>query len=369
MDRITLCTSSDLDATVVSNVFIDSYMPAANGSYVKVYLYLLRCLSGHVKDFSISYLADRLDDTEKDIVRALKYWEKVQLIKLSNNGSGNITSITLKEPNTINTHLEPAVYKENEPASNELTATATDSLLANTYACDISERPTYTTAQITELTNNDEIKWIMNIIELYLESPLKPKDIQLILYLYESLSFSPELIMFLYEYCISKSKKNTSYIEAVALSWAEQGIKTVEEAETANILYNSNYTSVSKAFGLNRAPGTVEKKYIDKWMTKYGLEINIIVEACNRTILNTQKADFKYADKILENWSHNKVKRLDDIKKLDSQFNAIKNVKQSAASSHDAVPKPVNNRFNAFPQRNYSKKDYEDIEKRLLNRQ
>ena len=362
MDKITLYSAGPIDATVVSNIFIDSYMPAANGSYVKVYLYLLRCLSGNVTDFSISYLADRLDDTEKDILRALKYWEKVQLIKLSDNGSGNITSITLNEPSSIDSNTETAVYTEQKTIDMK-------SQMNTTYQSRVPERPVYTNIQIEELTNNDEVKWIMNIIELYLEAPLKPKDIQLILYLYDCVNFSSELIMYLYEYCISKNKKNASYIEAVALSWAEQGIKTVDEAETANILYNSNYTAVCKAFGLNRAPGTAEKNYIDKWMTKYGFEIPIIVEACNRTILNTQKADFKYADKILENWSKNNVKRLDDIKKLDSQFNAIKHAKQNAVSSHEVSSKPVNTRFNAFPQRNYSKEDYEDIEKRLLSRQ
>lgn len=32
--------------TLIENTFIDRYMPAANGEYVKVYLYLLRCASG-----------------------------------------------------------------------------------------------------------------------------------------------------------------------------------------------------------------------------------------------------------------------------------------------------------------------------------
>ncbi|MEG1993167.1 MAG: DnaD domain protein, partial [Acetivibrio sp.] len=358
MEKISLYSADAVNVTTVSNIFIDSYMPAANGNYVKVYLYLLRCLTGSTKDFSLSYLADRLDDTEKDIVRALKYWEKVQLVQLSSNPSGEITSITLNELRPLEGAQEVALKPE--PSSFAETA--------ETEAPSVAERPIYTNAQIVELTNNDEIKWIMNIIELYLERPLKPKDIQLILYLYDSVNFSPELIMYLYEYCISKNKKNASYIEAVALSWAEQGISTVDQAESANTLYNSNYVSVSKAFGLNRTPGTIEKEYIDKWITRFGFSIEIIVEACNRTILNTQKADFKYADKILENWSKNNVKNPGDIKEMDSQFNAVKNAKQATAATHETTSKPSNNRFNAFPQRNYSKEDYEDIEKRLLSR-
>lgn len=356
MGKITLDSTNAVNSTVISNIFIDSYMPSANGSYVKVYLYLLRCLSCERTDFSISYLADRLEDTEKDIVRALRYWEKVQLLEVTNDNSGNISSIIIIDP--------VAAEKPKVPVT-----IAMPQVSPSAAPISAEQRPVYTTAQISDLTSNDEVKWIMNIIELYLERPLKPTDIQLILYLYESVGFSPELIMYLYEYCISKSKKNASYIEAVALSWAEQGITTVNEAEAANTCYNSNYAAVNKAFGLNRTPGTAEKTYIDKWLTKYGLGIDIIVEACNRTIINTQKADFKYADKILENWSRNNVKTLPDIKKLDTQFNAVKNASQSAKTVRDTPQKPSNNRFNAFPQRNYSKEDYEDIEKRLLNRQ
>ncbi|MBD8993083.1 MAG: hypothetical protein EGR04_09805, partial [Blautia sp.] len=32
------------DATILSNIFIDRFMPKANGEFVKVYIYLLRML-------------------------------------------------------------------------------------------------------------------------------------------------------------------------------------------------------------------------------------------------------------------------------------------------------------------------------------
>lgn len=51
-----------VDATLVSNEFIDRYLAEANGEYVKVYLYLLR----H-KDESVSLerIADGLNHTEQ----------------------------------------------------------------------------------------------------------------------------------------------------------------------------------------------------------------------------------------------------------------------------------------------------------------
>ena len=59
--------------TVVSNEFIDRYMPSANGAFVKVYLYLLRHQGEEVTDARI---ADSLELTEGDVRRALLRWQR-----------------------------------------------------------------------------------------------------------------------------------------------------------------------------------------------------------------------------------------------------------------------------------------------------
>lgn len=382
MNKITLCSNQSTNVTVISNIFIDHFMPRANGSYVKVYLYLLRCLTNGVTDLTICHIADCLDDTEKDILRALNYWEKVHLITLVRNSNQEIENILLNDLNTLE-------YESNDNPITEYAASSSALQVENTLISPVTkpvdkkilskpntvfDKPTYTPSQVEALTNTDEIKWLLNIIEIYLERLLKPTDVQLILYLYESLGFSTDLIMYLYEYCVSKNKKNASYIETVALSWAEEGIDTVEKAENATVMYNSNYNAVNKAFGLNRSPGTVERQYINKWLKKFGFSIEIVVEACNRTILRTQKPDFNYADKILENWHKHGVKHLSDIKKLDEAHTKSTRNQQAQGSAHGQVnttQKPIknnNNRFNAFPQRNYTQEDYSSMEEKLLNK-
>ena len=42
MAMITLQNSRNAEVTVLTNNFIDNYMPGANGEFVKVYIYLLR---------------------------------------------------------------------------------------------------------------------------------------------------------------------------------------------------------------------------------------------------------------------------------------------------------------------------------------
>ncbi|WP_310602814.1 DnaD domain protein [Anaerosporobacter sp.] len=359
------------DVTIISNIFIDEYMPKANGSFVKVYLYLLRLLSSSDKIVSVAVIADCLEDSEKDIIRALNYWDKAGALTLERDRKDTIIGITLNDlANVDQTAFDEmaAAASTNEdninlpsPEPLSIPSIPEDNVKeSNTF-----EKLTYSPSQVEELTNNDEIKWLMNIIEIYLERLLKPTDIQLILFLYENVGFSVELIMYLYEYCVSKNKKNSSYIEAVALRWAEEGVDTVEKAEATAVAYNANFNAVAKAFGMNRMPGAIEQKFITTWVNTYAFNIDIIIEACNRTILAVQKPDFKYADKILESWFKKGVHHLADIEKLD-----LEHAKTNAATPKPASStKPSNNKFNAFPQRAYTATDYSSLEQRLLNKQ
>ncbi len=359
MSKISLHSQGNSDVTIVPNIFIDQYMPSANGSYVKVYLYLLRCMLGNCQEVTISSIADRMENTEKDIIRALSYWEKLNLLTLSRNPQKEITAIYLADLNN-NSSTAPPLSGDTDSELDEIAVSIhTESKPAS--------RTSYSAEKIEQFTNNDDIKYAMNIVEIYLDRPLKPMDLQLILYLYEELHFSAELIMYLYEYCVSKGKKSASYIEAVALTWAENGIDTEEKAKVATANYNDHFNTVNKAFGLNRAPGQIERQYITKWVEVFRFSDDIIAEACNRTLLRTQKPDFKYTDKILETWFKKGVKNSSDITRLDEEF-----TKGNKASDSKKTPSPqkqsTTNRFNQFPQRSYTAQDYAELERKLINK-
>lgn len=98
MSHFTLTTGASVGTTSISNIFLDEYMPGANGEYVKVYLYLLRSLGDSTRELSVIGLADVLDCTESDILRAFKYWEKQGLLKLECNASNVLLGIYLCEP-------------------------------------------------------------------------------------------------------------------------------------------------------------------------------------------------------------------------------------------------------------------------------
>jgi DnaD/phage-associated family protein len=381
MNKISLDAKGISDVTVIPNTFIDQFMPSANGAYVKVYLYLLRCFSAKSTEVTISSIADNMDNTEKDIIRALHYWEKLNLLSLTHNMQKEITSIHLMDISIVHNksndlrdfnenvrNITIDNVKDNNDTESAVTINSEpDKINVNIQNTNRpAQKQCYSEEKITQLTSNDEIKWIMHIVEIYLDRPLKPMDIQLIIYLYEELHFSPELIMYLFEYCVSKGKKKTSYIEAVALSWAEEGIDTEEKAKAAAAANNDHVNAVNKAFGLNRSPGQIERQYIKKWVEIFGFTDEIITEACNRAILRTQKPDFKYTDKILETWYKKGAKDKAGIKRLDEEFSKGSHV--YSANRVAPIAKPSSNKFNQFPQRAYTSKDYANIERKLLNK-
>lgn len=357
---LTLSHGAKNEYTIISNAFIDHYMPQANGSYVKVYLYLLR-LASDPESITLSLIADRLDETEKDIERALKYWEKQKLIKLTRDNANSITDIAFLPLMPENDLKESSCTKEPPPKK---TAENSDvDKEEEESSCCPFEKPDYSNAQITALTSLDEVKKLISHLEQTLGRLLKPSDVQTLLFLYESLGFSTELIHYLYEYCASRNKKSTSYIEAVGIAWAQAGVDNIEKAEAETAIYSQGYTIVNRAFGLNRAPGNIELKYIHRWFATFGFDGEIIEEACNRTMLSTSKPDFKYTDKILTNWHTAGIKSKADIAVLDSEFARKKPLK----SKPETTP-PSSNRFAAFPQRKYTASDYSAMEGMLLRK-
>lgn len=111
------------------------------------------------------------------------------------------------------------------------------------------------------------------------------------------------------------------YIQKVALSWADEHITTVDQARNSSAFYNKTCYSILNAFGIKgRGPASAELDYIRKWLEDGNFELDLILEACNRTISAIHQPSFEYTDKILENWKTGNVRTLADVERLDSAF-------------------------------------------------
>ena len=445
MDHILLCTNHIPPITTIYNSFIEDYMPAANGSYVKVYLYIAKCLQAKESNFSISSLADQLENTEKDILRALMYWEKKGLMSLNRDkATGEILGLEMLIPfaerdfdtyentakesaaslgvdsdlsetgalNRRNSDFSEtsALDRRNSDLSetgaldrrnSDLSETGaldrrnsdfseTDAANTSTYESSRTDAPSNVNSdvhrasnsaqennssavkpiqvppeQIQELSANEDFVWVCNVVESYLERPMKPTEIQLITYLYGTLHFSRELILHLYDYCISMGKTACNYIQTVALSWHEQGIKTPEQAQNASVRYLASYNAVSKALGLGRGLAEIEKKYVDHWQNDWNMDLSVILEACNRTVLKLHHADFKYTEGILSHWNEQNVRTLQGVEQSDLHYAQTKEQKEKKKPSTSGKQTP-RNQFQNFKQRDVSSEELQELERKLL---
>ena len=327
-----------MGVTPVADTFIDTYMATANGEYVKVYLYILR--HQNKEDLSLEQIADALNHTEADVKRAINYWQKAGVLEQVQESPAESILIEQNHTNwSMDIEVTPAASKETAAAQ--------------------VQSPTYSAEQVSRLNNDEEFSQLLYIAQKFLNKAFTPRDCQVFAYLYDTLGMNIGLLEYLAEYCAQNGHTSVRYLETVALSWHEKGIRTALEAQEYSTSYTKDAFAVMKAFGLNsRKPAVPEQKLMEKWFKDYGFDRELVLEACSRTINAIHTPSFQYADSILTDWKKAGVKTLADVKGMDARrAERANNADKRFRSYGNAVNNAQNNRksssnqFHNFKQR------------------
>jgi len=311
--------NEDLGITPLENIFINHYMLQAPGEYVKVYILGLKYAHNPSNStISDEDIAKALNLNVSEIKKAWDYWEKMGIIKKNNDAIEfyNIKEILLtrdnKTPNNI-TVLSP---------------------------------------------KNLQNRAFLSNIERMVGRPLSFTEIQMIIDWMQNYKFTEETVNLLISYCLSKSKNSFKYMEKVALSWYQAGIRTAEDVEEYLKREDEkwdNYRKIMKFLGLKDTELTephIEK--MDKWFFEWGFDLEVVLEACKTCILKLNKPNFIYIDKILSNWHKEGIKSIEDIHETE------KDLPKSSKKSSKTKPKTP---FHSSSERTY---DMEELERRLL---
>lgn len=353
MKELTLISERTDSVTVLSNNFIDTQMCEANGEFVKIYLYLLRCLQAVPKNFSLLLVADKMNLTEGDVLRALKYWEQKGLLSFTRETDGRVSSICFLDNPSQPDSTAGSLSKEDLAAAG---LPKKDSV-----STAVQKKDTGSISKGKDAPQPQALQELVLIAEQYLKRQLTSIDFEKISYFYEELHFSQDLIEYLFEHCATIGNRSIRYIESVAAAWADKGIRTVKQAKEEGQQYRREYFTIMKAFGIRgRNPIDNEVQYMKKWLDDYHFTTEVICEACQRTIANTGNPVFAYADSILKNWKKQGILAKRDIAAADQAHQ-----KEQAARQSERTKKPAasNTRFNNFEQR--SEYDFNELEKRL----
>lgn len=349
MNSLSVSQDSHAGMTMLSNRFIDEYMTDANDAQIKVYLYLLRC-AGTGLPSGISAIADRFNYTEKDILRALQYWDKKHVISMLYDDTGKLVGIRLENLDARAADII-STPETAQPSPAPIPAAPVTAAASSAAEEPVYDKSVITLDQIKAFKQQAETSELVFITEQYLGKPLSSENIRSIIFMTDILQFSTDLIDYLVQYCVDRGKKDFRYIEKVAINWAQAGVSTPKEAAAYAIKYDKNIYTVMNALGRTNAPTQKEASYIQKWFREYGFTPDMVLEACERCALATDKHRFEYTDGILQSWKENGVHTIQDIQDADAAFQKKKTSRgvRSASSS---------NPFHQFRQNQY---DYDEL--------
>ena len=270
----------NMDFVPVPKDFIEHIMPTANASYVMVYLYIM-LLAQTGKNAGTADIAKRLGLIESDVINAIKYWNKKGIL------SGTGENIIIKK--SADEELSP----ENDKKSIDDIASIID--------------------------GNPTLADLCAIAQETLGKTLANNDIETLYWFYDQLGFSPEVISMLLEYCVSMDKRSMKYIEKVAITWHENNIITMEEAQAyiTRASKKDEFTaSLRKLFGINdRNLSKTESLYLETWRDEFRMNADMVGLAYEYCIMAIGKLSFPYINTILKRWAEQGILTIPDAER------------------------------------------------------
>lgn len=300
--------------TYISNDFLNKYMASAPTAYIMVYICAQKFIQEGKVSFTDSELAERLNMTESDVKRALEYWdshdEKI-------------------------TRVKPA------------------------YGYIPSAAPEYSAEEISYyMEHNADFRSLLNSAQSYLGKLLSRSEISTLYSLHDWLRLPLEVIEILLAYCCENGHRSMRYIEKVAITWADDGVRDAVTALEHIKDYNHVYMRIMRALGIGgKTPVGRQKEYMKKWSET--MPIDLILYGCEKTaLIVTNGNPFPYADKIFSNWQKEGIDTLEKAKEADLRFAESRGIKNTA---------PKKDKFN-YEQRKWDFDELERLKREELKR-
>jgi len=282
-------------STDVENMFINEYLPAAPGEYVKVYLYgLLYAQLGQT--MSHQTLTAQLKMTEGQVAEAWDYWEKM----------GVVRKVFSSRPGPFSYDIEFVNLREKMYSSSS--RQERDFVAAEAVLC------------------SHELKSLMNDMEDILGRTISRED-GMKIQEWLDMGAAPEMIREAASHCSRNGKKQLGYIAKVVDDWNKRNLRTAEEVrehlKTLEERYGL-YKKVLLSLGMSGAPTAAQKKMIDKWTDEMGFNEERILAACDTTIA-ISNPNFNYVNKVLENWRDEAVRMGREVNQKTTVTQAVLN--------------------------------------------
>lgn len=307
-------------ATDVENIFINEYMPAAPGDYVKVYLYALLYAKQGL-EMTHENLARELGMSAETVDEAWTYWAKMGTVKIVNRRPK--TAMFGYDIEFVN--LRELMYSGMSFAGGGAAQT-TQAVQEEEPAGE--KKSEFSDFNAEDILCRDNMQEVFSFAENLKGRPLSAKEMKSIASWHDDYNIDKDLIKKAIEYCFERDKTSIRYLEAVIREWHELGIKTAEEADAHTEKLTKrfgDYKRIMYALGIvSRTASDGEKKIIDRWLDEMGFSMERILDACQRTV-GIANPNVNYVNKILENWKKDAAVYGRDVNKKTTVTQAVLN--------------------------------------------
>jgi len=310
--------------TELPDVFFTEYLSMANGDSIKIYLCLV-FLAKYNKDIKLNDLSKKLNLPMPIIQASLNFWEEQGVI--TKKGTGYILN-NLQE---IELHK---LYKPNLTLSKE----SLEDNAKNKYR-----------AKAIESINNRCFQGIM--------SPAWYLDIDL---WFKKYNFDEQVMIALFDYCLSKSALHRAYVQKLAEDWFNNNVKTFTDLENYHQkrekLFDIN-KKIAKKLGRYDPFTEYEQAHITRWVVDFGYNLDIISIAIKK-MAGKATPSFDYLDKLISDWNERNLRSSEEIEKYLAEFKQKnKNIKEMQKNTSKK------------PFHSYDQRQYEDLDKLYENMQ
>ena len=289
---------------------VDDYILVSDGDFVKV---LLCILCSNTNFISTDELAKQAGVSEEKAEDAVIHWANLGVIS-AETADGRAIAVQAQAVTEVK-------------VSNSKTEAVNPA----------KTRVKYSTREIAEkIDSSEELKALFDDMQGVLKRIINGTEMAAILNLYEYYDYSAASILMIAEYCMSLGKGKMAYIETVAKNWFDQGICSYAEVE-AEIIRQSAQRSfeakVIRAFGIENRITKRQREFIKNWRDM-GFSVEMLEIAYEKCMDATNKLNFGYINKILENWSGKNIKTPAQVDEDDSAYS--KKTKSDRQDNKDA---------------------------------
>ncbi|MBE6538664.1 MAG: DnaD domain protein [Ruminococcaceae bacterium] len=191
--------------------------------------------------------------------------------------------------------------------------------------------PHYSTEELTSLLEKRaEYRFLIDECQQLFGKVLGTSEINMLIALTDYLGLDGEYILLLFAHCGKMEHKSVRTVEKLAHRFLDEGITDAETlGERLSFLEKAEETEnkLRKLFGINsRAFTKKEKALLEKWLSEYKYDIDIIEKAYEVTIDSTQNPSLPYAGAIMDRWYSEGVRTPEDAEKNISEHKKNKGV-------------------------------------------